>query len=800
MVRRAFTLIAVWSALFTNSAFAATFAVDRTDDTAAAQACTAAANDCSLRGAVMKANSIIGNDTISVPAGTYNITIPGSSEDANLTGDFDAFDPNGLFIQGAGAGSTIIHGSSLDRIFHAVAGNFIIRDVEMRGGMVTGSGGAVSGNETVRIWSSKISAVIAGGCGGAVYAGIDAFISNSIISGAIANGSGGAVCAQNIGYISGSTISNNLATTDGGGVWANNKANVSTNSIISGNIAAKGGGVWANSGRIVNSTITGNLASADGGGLYISGDATITNTIIDSNRAANRAGGLFITGTATITDTTISGNKAIASAGGGIMATSLTITDSAISGNSADSSGGVWANTATVTGSTISNNTSASWGGGLYSSGASTITGSTFSGNSASTWGGGLLAAGTSAITNSTFSGNSGSDGGGVHAQNPATITNTTISGNTATNGGGLYTNGAGNVQLVNTIIANSSGGECAGAGNFTSLGNNIASDATCNLIAAGDLPNTNPALGPLANNGGPTMTHALLYGGPAIDAGTNGSCPATDQRGDARPQPATGVCDIGSFELFQYGVNVTVAGSGAVTSWPGFINCTGVCVGGFLPGTAVGLTATPDPGFQFTGWSGDCTGTGACNLTMNGDHNVTATFTVLPPNQYQLSLSIIGSGSVTSAPGTIDCPNVNCTDLFVDGTSVALTATPSAGRTFLGWSGACAGTGACNVTMTANTNVVASFDNPPGPPPPPIPTPFNPGGGSNDATLPGSGGPDPAMLISPDDGAVIEGTTVKFVWMDGENGNGNRPGYRISLTNEMESSQIVPGCGPYCS
>jgi hypothetical protein len=115
----------------------------------------------------------------------------------------------------------------------------------------------------------------------------------------------------------------------------------------------------------------------------------------------------------------------------------------------------------------------------------------------------------------------------------------------------------SGTVTVTNTIIANSPGGDCY-IGDFGAIidgGYNISSDDTCGFDPAnGSMPNTDPMLGPLQDNGGPTWTHALLPGSPAIDAEDDTLCPPTDQRGIIRPQDGDGdslaTCDIGSFEL----------------------------------------------------------------------------------------------------------------------------------------------------------------------------------------------------------------------------------------------------------
>jgi hypothetical protein len=156
-------------------------------------------------------------------------------------------------------------------------------------------------------------------------------------------------------------------------------------------------------------------------------------------------------------------------------------------------------------------------------------------------------------LTNVTISGNTAIGGGGILNQGPLTLTNVTITSNTATgsptNGGGFFTGSPTDlVELKNTIVANNTGGNCSGL-SPVSLGHNLDSDGTCDLSSLGDLPNTDPLLGPLQDNGGFTQTHALLAGSPAIDAGSP-DCPppATDQRGIVRPQGDT--CDMGAFEL----------------------------------------------------------------------------------------------------------------------------------------------------------------------------------------------------------------------------------------------------------
>lgn len=203
--------------------------------------------------------------------------------------------------------------------------------------------------------------------------------------------------------------------------------------------------------------------------------------------------------------------------------------------------------------STFSGNQSSNVGGAIYVDGPNTqvfLEESTFSDNHAAQ-GGAIYGDGDVFRligSNNTFSGNSASTGGALGGFfNQLVLFNFTIAGNQASgSAGGISMEASGGVVLTNTIVAGNAGGDCAITGPKASM-NSIDGDGSCGLTGPGDLPGVNPLLGPLADNGGPTDTHALLAGSPAIDAGDNATCLSTDQRGVARPQgPA---CDIGAFE-----------------------------------------------------------------------------------------------------------------------------------------------------------------------------------------------------------------------------------------------------------
>ena len=231
----------------------------------------------------------------------------------------------------------------------------------------------------------------------------------------------------------------------------------------------------------------------------------------------------------------------------------------------------------TISGLTITNgNVTDSFGGGILNTGTLTVTNSTLSGNSATgvgggltDFGGGIFNTGTLTVTNSTLSGNSatgvgvvsGSGGGIFNDLGTVTVTNSTMSGNSASfAGGGIYnwnpSSGA-TLTIGDTILnAGASGANIVNdRGTITSLGYNLSSDDGGGFLTGPvDQINTAPMLGPLQNNGGPTFTHALLAGSPAINMGNPNFTPPPDydQRGPGYPRVVSNRIDIGAFEVQQ--------------------------------------------------------------------------------------------------------------------------------------------------------------------------------------------------------------------------------------------------------
>lgn len=159
--------------------------------------------------------------------------------------------------------------------------------------------------------------------------------------------------------------------------------------------------------------------------------------------------------------------------------------------------------------------------------------------------------------------------------------------------------------------------------------------------------------------------------------------------------------------------VTVVATGSGTVTSAPAGIACGGDCTEDFAANTAVSLSAVPASGYQFLGWSGsnsNCQGLGNCSFVAAGDSTINAQFNALPVQTVPLSVSISGSGTVTTSSGAINCPG-DCGESYTLGSMVTLKAVAATAYIFSGWSGGgCSGTGDCSVTLSAPRAVQATF------------------------------------------------------------------------------------------
>ena len=280
---------------------------------------------------------------------------------------------------------------------------------------------------------------------------------------------------------------------------------------------------------LVDKSVTINGAGADV--LAVDGNATSSVFQIGSGK------------TVTISDLTIRNGEG--NFGGGILnggGATLTITDSTLSGNIGGFGGGIF-NTGTlaIVNCTVSGN-AASEGAGIYNGATSTITNSTLSGNAAPGAGGGCVNLGTLQIANSTLSDNSSGLGGGVFNLGTLQIGNTIL--NTGDSGANISNSG----------------------GTVTSLGYNLSSDDGGGFLTGpGDQINTDPMLGPLQDNGGPTFTHALLPASPAIDTGDPNFTPPPffDQRGPGFDRVVNGRIDIGSFEVQTQTVAIQLQASG---------------------------------------------------------------------------------------------------------------------------------------------------------------------------------------------------------------------------------------------
>jgi CSLREA domain-containing protein len=574
--------------------------------------------------------------------------------------------------------------STLDRITFDVSGTITLTEqlTITIGGALEIDGGeliTVSGNNSTRVFYVSSGAELT-------------LQSVNIVDGYINTGNGGGIFVSE-GKLN---LNNSIITKNGsyGGIYDNRSGggiynddgivNITDSSIFRNWATSSGGGIsssWDGLLTIKNSTIYTNSSGEYGGGIHTKGTTSITNTSIYNNSAADDGGGIYNRGKLYITDSIISdnlgGTEDSGGYGGGIFnwgAGVLTIFNSTFTDNHANVGGGIFnygsdmgygRGTVYITNSTFSNNRAdVSWdkiGGAIYNRGILNITESTIYGNHAdsggginnghyltitnstlyenhSKTGGAISNGGTMSISNCTLTNSDGGyAGGGIYSDEILTIVNTTLSGNSADGGGNIYLEGGSILTITNSIVAASlSGGNCSGT--ITDGGHNIDDGNTCGFT---DGANTDPLLGPLQDNGGPTLTHDLLPGSPAIDSADPQHCPDTDQRGAPRPfdgdWDGEALCDIGSLEYipggFPYLTTTTINDDlpdPSLVNQPITVTFSVSSTFG-LPTGVVSVTVSDSFGIcddTLTDGSGSCqltiTDTGTYTLTANYNGNAT--------------------------------------------------------------------------------------------------------------------------------------------------------------------------------
>ncbi|EGV17622.1 choice-of-anchor Q domain-containing protein [Thiocapsa marina] len=428
--------------------------------------------------------------------------------------------------------------------------------------------------------------------------------------------------------------------------------------------------------------------------------------------------------TVTINDFLITGGNVLGTErGGGIRNLgNLTINRCSISGNNSEQGGGG-----------INNGP-----GAVMVINDSTIAGNELVGAGSGESGGGIQSEGSLTISNSTVSGNtSSSNGGGIGSSSSLILDSVTVTGNTVPfgvgSGSGLLLGGSGGASLKNSILAGNSGAEDCAAFLFapSDAGNNLVqTQAGCDFVggANGNIVGQDPLLGVLRNNGGPTRTHALLAGSPAIDAGDTDL--NTDQRGYARPSGAAD--DIGAFEEAQVGTITVVKETPVPSTTNYFFTLEGGQLGeaiAFSVDTSLedldsdgpndytdratfeleagNYTVTEEvlPAQELgpvaiacednTGLLGNFTGPTA-DISLGVSQDIRCTFT--NDSIYWISATAEGSGTVSCSPAFVG-----------QGGSSTCTALPASGFQIKEWSGACAGAGSsteCNLSKITEDQV----------------------------------------------------------------------------------------------
>lgn len=577
---------------FCESIDAATFVVNTTSDsqdvTPGNGVCADGSGMCSLRAAITEANALAGADIITLPAGTYTESLVAVNENANVGGDFDITSP--ITINGEGSATTIVQANATpnvanERVFHILS----------LGTAVTISGLTIQ-NGVFRFAGSTSTSPLGGG--GARVEGANANLT-----------------------INDCLITNNLSERRGGGI-ATNKANLTINNCMFTNNRA--------GSSVASSDSYGGAVAIDSeDGLRVIGQtATITNTVISNNKAESSVTNTFGGGVAVRANSASvlidacsinsnlsnSTNASFIGYAGGLdnQDAIVTIVNSIVSGNTSRRHPGVRNQSRpgsssvaslNIVNSTISNNISTALdaqGGGIANISSSsyafvTLNSSTVSGNSLSgalsgstSVGGGIFNMSNSSgearltISNSTISGNNAHDTGGVYSDGPhaiCVINFSTVAGNSAlTNngGGGVFQGGTvgGFTTISNSIVADNIATVSADVNSLVSSNdyNHIENPDTGFFPAMHDVTGSDPALGTLGNNGGPTQTHMPSAGSAVLDTipngtGNCGSSITTDQRRFIRPFGAG--CDKGSVEFGGVEATPTLTSTATSTNTP---------------------------------------------------------------------------------------------------------------------------------------------------------------------------------------------------------------------------------------